>query len=418
MDKKPEHPNSPSPDESKLESPDSADHNATPPQPEADVHQAARQSEAVPDGAEPATGTGDTPTPEAETAISQPVTAAQPPLSQSVKGESKGASVAILVAIVALLLAAASTAFTVWQWQQRQQQQLQSQALTGKLDEMRTQMLSERNMLEQRIGEQARQQQGMIKQVAELQSALTKARNLRPQDWLLAEADYLVQMAGRKLWLEQDVQTAIALLQDADRRLNLVNDNALTSIRAALNDDIATLKALPRQDLAGLALSIEALIAKVDQWPLNRVELPDLAQAETSNAPSESVDDWRTNLAKTWSALMDDFITVRRRQGDLQPLLAPEQEWYLREHLKGKMMQAQLALYHGHTQAYRKALGTASEWIDTYFKRDAAEIDAALATLSDLKSAELASRLPTELSSQPLLERIVADRLGSARENR
>ncbi|USD37415.1 uroporphyrinogen-III C-methyltransferase [Ferrimonas sp. SCSIO 43195] len=416
MDKKPEHPNSPSTDESKLDSPDTVDHNATPAQPQDDAPQQAPERDAAPEAAEPASEpsseTDSTPAPKAE---HRPLS---PPQPQPAKAESKGASIAILVAIVALLLAAASTAFTVWQWQQRQQQQLQSQALTGKLDEMRTQMLSERTMLEQRIGEQARQQQGMIKQVAELQSALTKARNLRPQDWLLAEADYLVQMAGRKLWLEQDVQTAIALLQDADRRLNLVDDNALTSIRGALKDDIATLKALPRQDLAGLALSIESLIAKVDQWPLNRVELPELAQAETSNAPSESVDDWRANLAKTWSALMDDFITVRRRQGELQPLLAPEQEWYLREHLKGKMMQAQLALYHGHTQAYRKALGTASEWIDTYFKRDAAEIDAALATLSELRSVELASRLPTELNSQPLLERIVADRLGSARENR
>lgn len=34
-------------------------------------------------------------------------------------------------------------------------------------------------------------------------------------DWLLAEADYLVRMAGRKLWLERDATAAQMLLVEA-----------------------------------------------------------------------------------------------------------------------------------------------------------------------------------------------------------
>ncbi|WP_028107909.1 uroporphyrinogen-III C-methyltransferase [Ferrimonas futtsuensis] len=330
--------------------------------------------------------------------------------------ESGGQGPALMVAVVALLIAAAAVGYTVWQGQQRQTQLMQSQSLSGKLDELRSRMGAERNQLEQRLVEQDRQQQELVKQVTGLQGELAKARERQPRDWLLAESDYLVQMAARKLWLEQDVATAVALLKDADRRLNLMRDEALTPVRQALRDDITALQGLPRQDLAGVALTIESLITSVDRWLLNRVELPDLAQTEVSDSPSDSVSDWKSNLAKSWNALVDDFITIRRRQGELQPLLAPEQEWYLREHLKGKLMQAQLALYHGHTDAYRKALSTAADWVETYFKRDDATIEAALTSLGELQRTELGSRLPDSLASQPLLEALVQDRLG--RENK
>ncbi|WP_417344724.1 uroporphyrinogen-III C-methyltransferase [Ferrimonas sp.] len=346
--------------------------------------------------------------PNPEPKVDHPAPAPEPERAR----ESASQGPALMVAVVALLIAAAAVGYTVWQGQQRQAQLMQSQSLSGKLDELRNRMGAERNQLEQRLVEQDRQQQELVKQVTGLQGELAKARERQPRDWLLAESDYLVQMAARKLWLEQDVATAIALLKDADRRLNLMRDEALTPVRQALRDDITALQGLPRQDLAGVALTIESLIASVDRWPLNRVELPELAQAEVSDSPSDSVSDWKSNLAKSWNALVDDFITIRRRQGELQPLLAPEQEWYLREHLKGKLMQAQLALYHGHTDAYRKALSTAADWVETYFKRDDATIEGALTSLAELQRTELGSRLPESLASQPLLEALVQERLG------
>ncbi len=50
----------------------------------------------------------------------------------------------------------------------------------------------------------------------------------RPNDWLLAEADYLVKMAGRKLWLEHDTASATILLESADHRIAELNDPSMT----------------------------------------------------------------------------------------------------------------------------------------------------------------------------------------------
>ncbi|TKB56157.1 uroporphyrinogen-III C-methyltransferase [Ferrimonas aestuarii] len=435
MDKKPEHSNSPSTEKEPLETPqteevskdESVDSSAAVPTAPTKSNQAeaddASQSDVdletkpVKEASQPAESPSkDIPT---------PPSASEQIHAEPAPAKPKGQGPALLVALLALVIGAGAGGFSYWQWQQRQQHQLQSNELAASVTALETAQRDLRLSLEAQLLDVQRQNQAAAQRIetlgaslSKVEATLEKARNLRPQDWLIAEADYLVQMAGRKLWLEQDQQTAIALLKDADRSLSLVKDGAQLPIRAALAKDIATLEGLPRQDLAGVALKIESMIAAVETLPLNRVELPDAAETEVVDTPSESVDDWKANLARNWKAMMDDFITVRRRQGELQPLLAPEQEWYLREHLRGKLMQAQLALYHGHTDAYQKALGTASGWIDTYFKRDDAAVDSALSNLEALRKVEFVSKLPIELASQPLLERLVAERLGTVRESR
>lgn len=56
--------------------------------------------------------------------------------------------------------------------------------------------------------------------------------------WLLAQADFLVKLAGRVVD-DQDVTTA-ALLKSADASLADMNDLSLIGARRAITDDIAT----------------------------------------------------------------------------------------------------------------------------------------------------------------------------------
>lgn len=96
------------------------------------------------------------------------------------------------------------------------------------------------------------------KSIASLQLAIADIKGRRPNDWLLAEADYLVKMAGRKLWLEHDVVSATRLMENADQRISALNDPSLTPLRRAMADDIATLKAIPLIDRDGLVLKLNS----------------------------------------------------------------------------------------------------------------------------------------------------------------
>ncbi len=69
----------------------------------------------------------------------------------------------------------------------------------------------------------------------------------KPGCW--PEADFLVKLAGRKLWSDQDVTTAAALLKSADASLADMNDPSLIGARRAITDDIATLSAVSRGGL-------------------------------------------------------------------------------------------------------------------------------------------------------------------------
>ncbi|MBW3166416.1 uroporphyrinogen-III C-methyltransferase [Ferrimonas balearica] len=363
----------------------------------------------------PATGTQ--PEPEIETAPAPEPEPVRSPESQPTPViQHSTSNGGLFVGLVALIIAIGAAVFVGWQWQQEQQLRQDNAQLSGQLQELRQAMNERSATLERRIerGESAQgdQQQALVSLREQQLEAQRRAAQRQPSDWVLAEADYLVRMASRKVWLEHDTDTALALLKDADNRLQMLGQNDLLPLREALADDMAALSALPRVDRAGLSLGIESLIKRIDALPLNTAELPEVVDPVELTTPTDSVSDWRTNLARSWHALTEDFITVRRRQGQVQPLMAPEQEWYLREHIKGKLMQAQLSLYQGHSEAFREAVGTARGWMRDYFDLDDSAVQGALAQLDQWHDTQIGLASPVRFSVADPLAELVSERLG------
>ncbi|SHI01973.1 uroporphyrinogen-III C-methyltransferase [Ferrimonas marina] len=389
-------------------------------------------SKSEPSKSEPSKPDAATPSDAPETASSDLSAGGQngdrPPVEPVVVKAGGGG--AIWVALIALLVAIGAGVFAGWQWQQDLALRETNAVLASQLKTLERDILQQHNALqqqrsdlEQKIQRSDGRHQEHSSAVAQLKSAQDevkreiasereKAQQRKPRDWMIAEADYLVRMASRKLWLEQDPATAEALLKDADSRLAMLGEAELTPIRKALASDLALLAKQPRNDRAGMALAMEALVQQIDSLPLNNVTLPELAAEPDSVEVSDDVSEWRANLSKSWRALTDDFITVSRRQGPVEPLLAPEQAWYLREHLKGKLLQAQLSLYHGDKPAMDQALATAQGWIRDYFDLSSAQVEGALNQLDSWRATDIAPLQPIRFSSSAPLEALVAERLG------
>ena len=154
-----------------------------------------------------------------------------------------------------------------------------------------------------------------------MQTRVLDLNDKRPNDWMLAESEYLVRMAGRKLWLEHDLVSAITLLGNADERIKALNDPSLMPIRKALAEDIAQLKGMPRIDREGLTLKLAALSDQIELLPLSTVSMPE-AKSEPDQAVSTNPDEWESNLKKNWVKFTENFITIRRRDGAVEALLS------------------------------------------------------------------------------------------------
>ncbi|MGR5065895.1 uroporphyrinogen-III C-methyltransferase [Photobacterium sp. DNB22_13_2] len=289
---------------------------------------------------------------------------------------------------------------------QQEISQLQSQ-LQSSLKTSQQETLSQVNSSLQRTETSIEQQE---KSITGLQMALSEMKGRRPNDWLLAEADYLVKMAGRKLWLEHDTASATILLESADHRIAELNDPSLTPIRQAMHTDITALKAVARVDRDGLVLRLTSLQEEVGKLPLANAILPEAEVVETAEV-STSVDDWKTNMMTSLKNFSDHFITYRQRDGSVIPLLTPKQDFYLQENIKSKLETAIKSVYREQGELYTTSLAMAKDWAEQFYNMDDPAVQSFITTLEALGQENIEADYPSKLQSQALITDTISDRL-------
>lgn len=329
----------------------------------------------------------------------------QPPLARR---KSNG------LAILALVLIAATGgslyAYTNWQAQQQQATSHQLEVKLGQLEALQGPLQQQQTQNQQVLQQVQQGQLQAVERQAQLEKKLLELDSRRPNDWLLAEADYLVRMAGRKLWLEHDYAAALLLLGNADERIRDLNDPSLIPLRHSLAEDMAKLQGLPQIDREGLVLRLGALIDNVDQLVIKGLTPPPAVMV-TDTALSETLDDWRDNLQKSLKSFADNFITIRRRDGQTEALIAPQQSWYLKENLKSRLLQAQLAVYREQQGVYDDSLQKVAQWLEQYMDANDSTTQYMQKELDKLQEQTIAVDYPRQFASQPALEELMKHRV-------
>ncbi|MCR3971021.1 uroporphyrinogen-III C-methyltransferase [Aeromonas veronii] len=290
-------------------------------------------------------------------------------------------------------------------------------AQQAELAQLKQQLTSALSKLDQTSSKDAEQlaaldqtQQRLQGEMQGLQNRVLDLNDKRPNDWMLAESEYLVRMAGRKLWLEHDLVSAITLLGNADERIAALNDPSLMPIRKALAEDITKLKGMPRIDREGLTLKLAALSDQIELLPLSTVSMPE-AKAEPDQAVSANPDEWESNLKKNWVKFTENFVTIRRRDGAVEALLSPQQEIFLRENLKTKLLQAQLSVYREQQALYEDSLDKAQRWLTQYFDTDNSATRYMQGEIDKLKGEQIQIDYPAQFKTQAMLEQVLTERL-------
>ncbi|BFO07653.1 hypothetical protein GGER_01630 [Serratia rubidaea] len=218
-------------------------------------------------------------------------------------------------------------------------------------------------------------------------------------------------MAGRKLWSDQDVTTAATLLKSADASLADMNDPSLMTVRRAITEDISGLSTLSQVDFDGIILKVNQLSNQVDNLRLADNDSDEAPMDEDSGELSASLGEWRQNLTKSWHNFMANFITIRRRDTGAEPLLAPNQDIYLRENIRSRLLVAAQAVPRHQNEVYKQSLETISTWVRAYFDTSDPATKAFLEELDGLSQQSVTMDVPDQLKSQPLLEKLMQTRV-------
>ena len=252
---------------------------------------------------------------------------------------------------------------------------------------------------------ESRQLENQSQQLAleQLYQDLSKTRD----EWALSEVEQVLSTASQQLQLAGNVQGALLALQNADRSLSRSDKPQFISVRRAIAGDMEKLKAMPAVDLAGVALRLDSVIAQVDTLPLLSDERPLLpaaparAQRGQAAAPAapltlgeRMVATWRNWSSEMWDDVRQ-LIRVRSVNTPEALMLSPDQNFFVRENLKLRLLNARLALLARDETSFAGDLAAAQETLDKYFDTRARTTQQALAVLRQVRANNLAIEMPT-----------------------
>ena len=256
---------------------------------------------------------------------------------------------------------------------------------------------------------------------AEALEALYQEFSRSREDGVLAEVEQAVALASQQLQIAGNVEAALIGLQEAEARLAIHDRGQLATLRRALVRDIEELRLLPVLDVSGLSLRLELMLERADTLPLAfESPLPAAAAVGAEMGPADGggfvgwmAGVWRfaqNVAADAWSEIRT-LIRVERLDQEDPVLLAPEQNTFLRENLKMRLLTARLALRARDGRSYAADLAQARQWLERFYDLRDERVQAALGELKQLEAVKV-RYAPPDLSETFSALRSVQSRAG------
>ena len=222
--------------------------------------------------------------------------------------------------------------------------------------------------------------------MAALQGVSAGARDT----WLLAEAEYYMQIANAQLQLGNNPHLAMLALGMADERVVQLANPALTDVRRAIADELAALEVMEKPDIEGASLTLASLSRVVESLPLLSVETAELGGDEV-------VDEDQSGAERAWASVkgaMSGIVKVTPPDEATRALLTPDTAKLIRSNLALQLQAAQLALLRGEQAIFEQSLDDANALLEQYFDTGSAQVVGAQETIEEIRGSMFAVTPP------------------------
>ncbi|SVD24799.1 uncharacterized protein METZ01_LOCUS377653, partial [marine metagenome] len=210
--------------------------------------------------------------------------------------------------------------------------------------------------IEQQLSDRLRQLESLPNRLSAVESSISSFQGISTSardDWLIAEAEYYMQLANAQLQLANNPELAILALNHADDRLIQLSDARLTQIRGAISDELRALETMEKPDISGIVLTLASLAGVVDTLPLADTLIM-REQPQPNGSGSEL-----TGINRAWTSVTNavkGIIKIRDTTDVVRPLIAPGEEYFLRANVSLQLQAARLALLRGEEEIFNQSL--------------------------------------------------------------
>ena len=252
-------------------------------------------------------------------------------------------------------------------------------------------------LLDARVSDAAMQRS----QVEELLQSVARSRD----ENVVADVEAAIRVSLQQSALTGSAEPLVLTLKQADERLARYNQPRLERVRRAITRDLERTRAQGAVDVATLAARLDEAVRLVDELPLLAVGRPAAAASATTSAaptaPNVSSDDWRARAGALWQAgvahvgnELRSLVRVTKIDHPESVLATPEQQVFLRENLKLRLLNARLALFSRQFEIAQSDLRDAQSVLDRYFDRSSKRVVAASEALRQVSTQSRQSALP------------------------
>jgi uroporphyrin-3 C-methyltransferase len=233
-------------------------------------------------------------------------------------------------------------------------------------------------------------------------------RELAPSrdELALNEVEQVLLLASQQLSIARNVQAALAAMQLADAKLARIDRPQLVPLRRALARDIDKLKSVPYVDVSGMSLKLDQALSTIDTLPLAKDErLP----APAAAPPPADEPEWRKFVREAWSEVKG-LVRVEVADRPAAPLVPPQQQYFLRENLRLRLLSARIALLSHDDNGFKADVSAANAWLKQYFDTRTKSVQALSATLTQLAATPMPTELPDLAPSLTAIRSVKATR--------
>jgi uroporphyrin-3 C-methyltransferase len=315
------------------------------------------------------------------------------------KAPAKSNTLLVIFSLLLTLIALVAVGGIAWKGYEFSQQLAEMNLQLKQSEDKNTQLGSQ-------VSQLTKQSNQLDKQLSHNGERLAQLPGADRNDWLLAEAEYLLRLANQRLSLENDWQGTINILQSADKVLAGAENPLLLPVRQLIAQEVQNLKAVPAVDTTGAVARLQALQSQIEKLEWMPRTLPQVtAQAESQEEDVEQ-NAWDKFVEKAMAGI-GVIVRIREHEEALPAPLTPDQHYYLQQNMQLMLEQAQVALVRQNDELYLQSIERTQAWLKEFVMIESADAKAAKSTLEELKTWNVSPELPEVSGSLNKLRQIL-----------